>query len=142
MKTFVAKADEINRSWLLIDAKEKTLGRLASNIATRLRGKNKPEYTPSVDTGDFVVVINVEQVGITGNKATDKVYYRHSGYPGGLKTATFNEVIARQPEQVLRRAVKGMLPKGPLGRQMMTKLKIYSGSEHPHSAQQPQKIEA
>ena len=140
MKTYMANEQNITRKWVLLDAANQTLGRLASDIATRLRGKNKPEFTPHADTGDFVIVVNVEQVKVTGNKSQDKIYYRHSGYTGNLKAQNFNELIARQPERVLRLAVHGMLPKGPLGRKMLKKLKIYAGEEHPHKTQKPRKI--
>ena len=140
MKTYMANEQNITRKWVLLDAANQTLGRLASDIATRLRGKNKPEFTPHADTGDFVIVVNVEQVKVTGNKSQDKIYYRHSGYTGNLKAQNFNELIARQPERVLRLAVHGMLPKGPLGRKMLKKLKIYAGEEHPPKTQKPRKI--
>lgn len=138
MKTFSAKSGTVGRDWYVVDAAEKTLGRLATEIARRLRGKHKPEYTPHVDTGDYIIVINAEKVTVTGRKRTDKIYYRYSGYVGGLKEATFNEMILRRPEKVIEIAVKGMLPKGPLGRAMYRKLKVYTGSEHNHMAQQPQ----
>ncbi len=141
MKTYYAKPGEVQREWLLVDAADKTLGRLASEIAQILRGKNKPTYTPHVDTGDFVVVVNCEKIKVTGAKATDKVYYHHTGHPGGLKSETFQEAIAKHPERVIQHAVKGMLPKGTLGRQMLKKLKVYAGPEHPHAAQQPRKID-
>jgi large subunit ribosomal protein L13 len=141
MKTFSAKAEEVQRRWFLVDAKGKTLGRLAASIARHLRGKHKPEYTPHVDTGDYVVVVNADAVQVTGRKATDKVYYRHSGYPGGLKEETFQKLIARRPEQVIELAVKGMLPKNSLGRAMFRKLKVYAGDIHPHTAQQPEILE-
>jgi large subunit ribosomal protein L13 len=137
MKTFVAKPAEIKRDWYVIDAEGKTLGRMATEIARRLRGKHKPEYTPHADTGDYIVVINAEKVHVTGNKRKDKIYYRHTGYPGGLKQANFDIMINNFPERVVELAVKGMLPKGPLGRAMYTKLKVYAGAEHPHAAQQP-----
>lgn len=140
-KTFSAKAETIRRGWYVVDAKGKTLGRLSTEIARRLRGKHKPEYTPHVDTGDYIIVLNAEQIQVTGNKANDKVYYRHSGYPGGLKEETFAKKIVRQPVQVLEHAVKGMLPKNPLGRTMFRKLNIYAGNAHPHAAQQPQSLE-
>jgi large subunit ribosomal protein L13 len=141
MKTFSAKSEEIRRSWFVIDAKGKVLGRLASAIAHRLKGKHKPEYTPHVDTGDYIIVLNAKQLEVTGNKAKDKIYYRHSGYPGGLKEETFEKLHARCPERVLEKAVKGMLPKNSLGRTMIRKLKVYAGSEHEHVAQQPQPLE-
>lgn len=141
MKTYVAKPSTIKREWLLIDADGQTLGRIATEIATRLRGKHKPEYTPFLDTGDYVVVINASKVKVTGNKTHDKVYYHHTGYPGGIKSESFDKLLARKPEAVIENAVRGMLPKGPLGREMFRKLKVYAGAEHKHAAQQPQKIE-
>lgn len=138
MKTFSAKAETVQRAWYVIDAKGKTLGRLSAKIATLLRGKHKPEFTPHVDTGDYIVVVNAEQVIVTGRKTNDKIYYRHSGYPGGLKQNTFAELIKKTPIKVIELAVKGMLPKNPLGRAMFRKLNVYAGPEHPHSAQQPQ----
>ena len=138
MKTFSAKASEVNHDWFVVDASDKTLGRLASEIAHRLRGKHKAEYTPHVDTGDYIVVINAEKVRVTGAKTTDKMYFQHSGYIGGLKTTSFEKLIAKAPERVIQGAVKGMLPRNPLGRAMFRKLKVYAGSEHPHAAQQPQ----
>jgi large subunit ribosomal protein L13 len=141
MKTFSAKPHEVERDWLLVDAAGQVLGRLASQIASRLRGKHKPIYTPHVDTGDFVVVINVEKLRVTGNKAEQKTYFRHSGYPGGIYSTNFAKLQARHPERVLEHAVKGMLPKGPLGSAMFRKLKIYSGTEHPHAAQQPKAVQ-
>jgi large subunit ribosomal protein L13 len=140
-KTFVAKPAEVKRDWLLVDADGKTLGRLATEIAARLRGKHKPEFTPHVDCGDFIVVINAEKVAVTGKKATDKLYHHHTGYVGGLKTFSFEQLIDRAPERVLERAVKGMLPKGPLGRDMYRKLKVYAGATHPHAAQQPKTLD-
>lgn len=140
MKTFVAKPAEVKRDWYVIDAEGKTLGRMATEIARRLRGKHKPEYTPHADTGDYIVVINADKVHVTGNKRQDKIYYRHTGYPGGLKQANFDIMINNFPERVVEIAVKGMLPKGPLGRAMYTKLKVYAGAEHPHAAQQPQEL--
>jgi large subunit ribosomal protein L13 len=140
MKTFSAKAHEVQRDWYVVDASEKTLGRLASEIAHRLRGKHKAEYTPHVDTGDYIVVINAEKVRVTGAKATDKMYHHHTGYPGGLKSLSFEKLIEKAPERVIQRAVKGMLPRNPLGRAMFKKLKVYAGSEHPHTAQQPQAL--
>ncbi|MCF6765382.1 50S ribosomal protein L13 [Thiotrichales bacterium 19S3-7] len=137
MKTFSAKPDQVNRSWFVVDASGKTLGRIATEIAVHLRGKHKPEYTPHVDVGDYVVVVNAEKVHVTGNKRTDKVYHRHTGYIGGLKSITFDKLIATHPDRIVRSAVKGMLPKNSLGRQMIKKLKVYAGSEHPHTAQQP-----
>ncbi len=141
MKTFSANAATIERTWYVIDANSQVLGRLASEIARRLRGKHKPHYTPHVDTGDYIVVVNAEMVKVTGRKATDKVYYSHSGYPGGIKSITFEKLLKKAPEQVIEKAVKGMLPKGPLGRAMFRKLKVYAGPEHKHAAQQPQKLE-
>jgi large subunit ribosomal protein L13 len=141
MKTFSAKAETVKQAWFLVDAKGKTLGRLASQIATRLKGKHKPEYTPHVDTGDYIVVLNAKDLKVTGNKAEDKIYYRHSGYPGGLKEESFEKLMARQPIRVLELAVKGMLPKNPLGRAMFRKLKVYPGAEHPHAAQQPELLD-
>ncbi len=141
MKTISAKADDVKRDWFLIDADGKTLGRLATEIARRLRGKHKAIYTPHVDTGDYIVVINAEKVRVTGNKAKDKMYYKHSGYLGGMKSINFEDLIARQPERVIETAVKGMLPKNPLGRAMYRKLKVYAGAEHKHAAQQPQPLD-
>jgi len=141
MKTFNMKPADVRRSWFIIDAKGKILGRLATEIARRLKGKHKPEYTPHVDTGDYIIVLNANGLEVTGNKAKDKIYYRHSGYPGGLQGETFEKLHARKPDRVLEKAVKGMLPKNSLGRDMIRKLKVYSGSEHPHSAQQPQLLE-
>lgn len=141
MKTFSAKPDSVKRDWYVVDASGKTLGRLASQIAARLRGKHKPEYTPHVDTGDYIVVINAEKIHVTGNKASDKIYYRHTGFPGGIREANFETLIAKKPEQVLELAVKGMMPRSPLGRAMLGKLKVYAGGEHPHTAQQPQALE-
>lgn len=140
MKTFTAKPAEVRRDWFVVDAEGKTLGRLATEIARRLRGKHKAEYTPHVDTGDYIVVINAEKVRVTGNKASDKNYYRHTGYPGGLRSMSFEKLIDHAPERVLELAVKGMLPKGPLGRAMHKKMKVYAGTEHPHAAQQPQEL--
>lgn len=140
MKTFSAKAETVQRAWYVIDAKGRTLGRLAAEIAKRLRGKHKAEFTPHVDTGDYIVVVNAEQVKVTGRKTNDKIYYRHSGYPGGLKQDTFADLIRRTPARVLELAVKGMLPKNPLGRAMYRKLNVYAGPNHPHSAQQPQML--
>ena len=137
MKTWNAKPGEVDRRWYVVDAEGKTLGRLATRIADTLRGKGKPEYTPHVDTGDFVVVVNAEKVAVTGKKLDEKMYYRHSGYPGGLRARTLREQLDRQPAEVLRKAVKGMLPRNRLARQQLTKLKIYAGPEHPHTAQAP-----
>ncbi|MCB1699321.1 MAG: 50S ribosomal protein L13 [Pseudomonadales bacterium] len=138
MKTYSAKSGEINHDWFVVDAADKTLGRLASEIAHRLRGKHKPEYTPHMDTGDYIVVINAEKIRVTGNKTKDKIYHSHSGYPGGIKSISFEKLIDKAPERVLQGAVKGMLPRNPLGRAMFRKLKVYAGTEHPHTAQQPQ----
>jgi large subunit ribosomal protein L13 len=137
MKTFSAKAHEVVHDWYLVDATDKVLGRLASEIAHRLRGKHKPEFTPHVDTGDYIVVVNVEKLRVTGAKETDKKYYRHSGYPGGITETNFGKMQAKFPGRALEIAVKGMLPKGPLGYAMIKKLKVYAGDAHPHSAQQP-----
>ncbi len=141
MKTYSAKPHEVVRHWYLIDAEAKTLGRLATQIADLLRGKGKPQYTAHIDTGDFVVVVNAEKVHVTGNKLEQKIYYRHSGYPGGLRQRTLAEQLERRPEEVLRKAVKGMLPKNRLAAAQLTKLKIYAGPEHPHAAQNPETIE-
>ena len=140
MKTFSAKAEQVQRDWYLVDAAEKTLGRLASEIAHRLRGKHKAEYTPHVDTGDYIVVINAEKIQVTGAKTTDKMYHHHTGYPGGLKSISFEKLLDKVPERVIQNAVKGMLPRNPLGRAMFKKLKVYAGDEHPHTAQQPQTL--
>ena len=142
MKTYSAKPGEVTREWYLVDAEGKTLGRLATQIADTLRGKRKPQYTPHVDTGDFVVVVNAEKIQVTGNKLDQKRYYRHSGYPGGLRSRTLREQLERRPTEVLRLAVKGMLPKNRLARQQITKLKIYAGPEHPHEAQNPRPLES
>ena len=141
MKTYVATPADRERNWVLVDAKGQTLGRLATQIADVLRGKRKPTYTPHCDVGDFVVVINAEQVSVTGNKRAEKLYHRHSGYPGGLQSRTLEEMLDRRPEEVLRHAVKGMLPRNRLARKQITKLKIYAGPEHPHEAQKPQPME-
>jgi large subunit ribosomal protein L13 len=141
MKTFTAKPHEVRRDWFVVDATGKVLGRLAAEIAYRLRGKHKPEFTPHVDTGDYIVVVNASKLRVTGNKALDKKYYRHSGYPGGIKETSFEKLHARFPNRVLEKAVKGMLPKGPLGYAMARKLKVYAGGTHPHTAQQPQNLE-
>ncbi|MEM9256023.1 MAG: 50S ribosomal protein L13 [Pseudomonadota bacterium] len=138
MKTFSARAEDISRDWFVVDAADKTLGRLASEIAHRLRGKHKAEYTPHVDTGDYIVVINADKVRVTGAKARNKVYHHHTGYPGGLKSITFEKLLDKAPERVIQTAVKGMLPRNPLGRAMFKKLKVYAGGNHPHAAQQPQ----
>ena len=141
MKTFSAKSHEVKRDWFLVDATDKVLGRLASEIARRLRGKHKVTFTPHIDTGDYIVVVNAEKLRVTGAKAEQKVYYRHSTYPGGIYSATFARLHSRFPGRVLEKAVKGMLPKGPLGYAMLKKLKVYAGSDHPHAAQQPKSIE-
>ena len=141
MKTYYAKPNEVEREWLLIDAEDMVLGRVAAKAAHILRGKHKPTYTPHVDTGDFVVIVNADKIRVTGKKGTDKRYYRHSGFPGGLKSESFSEAIERHPERVLEHAIKGMLPKNTLGRAMGKKLKVYAGPEHPHQAQNPRKIE-
>ncbi len=141
MKTYVATPTDRERSWLLVDANGQTLGRLATQIADALRGKRKPAYTPHIDTGDFVVVVNAEKVSVTGSKRTTKLYHRHSGYPGGLKTRTLTEMLDRRPEEVIRLAVRGMLPRNRLGRKQLTKLKVYAGPDHPHVAQKPQPME-
>lgn len=140
MKTFIAKPQNVEHNWLLLDAEGQTLGRMAAEIATRLRGKHKPEYTPHVDTGDYIVVINAEKVAVTGNKVKDKIYYSHSAFPGGMKSIAFGKLVDRAPERVIKLAVKGMLPRTPLGRAMFKKLKVYAGNEHPHTAQQPQAL--
>jgi large subunit ribosomal protein L13 len=141
MKTYVATPATRERNWLVVDANGLTLGRLATQIADALRGKTKPEYTPHVDTGDFVVVVNAEKIAVTGNKRADKIYYRHSGYPGGIKERTLEEQLRRRPEEVIRRAVKGMLPRNRLARKQLTKLKVYAGPDHPHAAQKPTPME-
>jgi len=140
MKTYSAKPGEITREWYVVDAEGKTLGRLATQIADTLRGKRKPQFTPHVDTGDFVIVVNAEKIAVTGNKLDQKRYYRHSGYPGGLRSRTLREQLDRRPTEVLRVAVRGMLPKNRLARQQITKLKIYAGPEHPHAAQNPKPL--
>ncbi len=140
-KTYVAKATDRDRRWVLIDANGLTLGRLATQIADLLRGKRKPEYTPHVDTGDFVVVINAEKISVSGNKLKEKMYRRHTGYPGGLRERTLEEMLERRPEEVIRQAVRGMLPRNRLARQQITKLKVYAGTDHPHVAQKPTKLE-
>ncbi len=140
MKTVSTKPADVTRDWYVVDAEGKTLGRMASEIARLLRGKHKPEYTPHVDTGDYIIVVNAEKVRVTGNKARDKMYYRHTGYPGGLRSMSFEKMVAHAPERTVEFAVKGMLPKGPLGRAMYAKLKVYAGTEHPHQAQQPQAL--
>ena len=141
MKTYSAKPKDVTHDWFLVDAKDKVLGRLASEIAHRLRGKHKPIFTPHIDTGDFIIVVNVDQIRVTGNKANDKIYYRHTGYPGGIYSRTYSEMHKRFPGRALEKAVKGMLPKGPLGYAMIKKLKVYAGTQHPHSAQQPQNLD-
>jgi len=141
MKTFSAKPHEVIHGWFIVDASGKVLGRLAAELARRLRGKHKPEFTPHVDTGDYIVVVNVDKLHVTGNKAKDKIYYRHSGYPGGIYSTNFEKLHARHPSRVLEKAVKGMLPKGPLGYAMLRKMKVYAGTTHPHAAQQPKTLE-
>lgn len=141
MKTFNAKAETVRRDWYVVDATGKTLGRLASEVARRLRGKHKPEYTPHVDTGDYIIVVNAAQVSVTGNKGKGKIYYSHTGYVGNLKTTTFDKLLAKSPAKVIEKAVKGMLPNNPLGREMYRKLRVYVGSEHDHAAQQPKALE-
>jgi len=140
MKTISMNKETAENHWYVIDAEGKTLGRMAAEIAHRLRGKHKPEYTPHVDTGDYIVVVNAEKVSVTGKKTTDKLYHRHSGYPGGLKTRTFNEMVEKAPEDIITLAVKGMMPRTPLGRSMLRKLKVYAGTEHPHGAQNPAEL--
>jgi len=140
MKTFSAKAHEVTREWFVIDAQDKVLGRVASEVAHRLRGKHKPEFTPHVDTGDFIIVVNAAKLRVTGNKGLQKKYYRHSGYPGGIYETNFDKMQARFPGRALEKAVKGMLPKGPLGYAMIKKLKVYAGESHPHTAQQPKPL--
>jgi len=140
-KTYVAKPTDRERSWLVVDASGKTLGRLATEVARRLRGKHKPTFTPNVDSGDYIVVVNAGKVRLTGRKAETKVYHWHTNYPGGIKSITFEKLLAKNPERVIEKAVKGMLPRGPLGRRMFRKLKVYAGTEHRHSAQQPQALE-
>ncbi len=140
MKTYSAKSETVKRDWYIVDASGKTLGRLAAELAHRLRGKHKPEFTPHVDTGDYIVVINAEKVRVTGNKAKDKLYHHHTGYPGGLKSISFEKLIVKAPEMTILSAVKGMLPRGPLGRATFKKLKVYAGDAHPHAAQQPQEL--
>jgi large subunit ribosomal protein L13 len=137
MKTFSAKPESVKRNWFIIDAENLVLGRLATEVARRLRGKHKPEYTPHVDTGDYIIIINAEKVQVTGRKATNKMYYHHTGYPGGIKEMRFDKMLQKYPERIIQKAVKGMLPKGPLGRDMFRKLKVYVGGEHRHQAQQP-----
>lgn len=141
MKTLSAKPESVTRDWYVVDAAGKTLGRLSTEIARRLRGKHKPEYTPHVDTGDYIVVINAGQVQVSGKKAQAKMYYSHTGFPGGIKSINFEKLIDKAPEQIIQKSVKGMLPKGPLGRAMFKKLKVYAGAEHPHAAQQPKELD-
>ncbi len=141
MKTFSAKAHEVQRDWYVVDGTDRVLGRLAAEIARRLRGKHKPEFTPHVDTGDYIVVVNASRIRVTGTKAQDKVYHRHSGYPGGISSTTFEKMQARFPGRALEKAVKGMLPKGPLGYAMIKKLKVYADENHPHAAQQPKPLQ-
>ncbi|MCS3903595.1 large subunit ribosomal protein L13 [Methylohalomonas lacus] len=141
MKTFNAQPAEVRRDWYVVDAAGKNLGRLASEIAKRLRGKHKPEYTPNVDTGDYIVVINAGAVNVTGRKSTDKMYYRHTGWPGGIRSISFDKLVNHKPERIIEQAVKGMLPRGPLGRDMFRKLKVYANAEHKHTAQQPKQLE-
>ena len=141
MRTFTATPATINHKWYVVDATDKVLGRLATEVASRLRGKHKAEYTPHMDTGDYIVIINAEKIRVTGNKAQNKIYYRYSGYIGGLKQINFEKLLAKAPEQIIERAVKGMLPKGPLGRDMYRKLKVFSGPQHDHTAQQPIPLE-
>ena len=141
MKTFSAKPETVKRDWFVIDAENKVLGRLATEIARRLRGKHKAEYTPHVDTGDYIIVINADKIAVTGNKESDKLYHHHTGYPGGLKTISLDKQRIKAPERIIETAVKGMLPKNPLGRAMFSKLKVYAGAEHGHQAQQPQTLE-
>jgi large subunit ribosomal protein L13 len=140
MKTFSAKPAEVKHEWFVIDATDKVLGRVASEVALRLRGKHKAIYTPHVDTGDFIIIVNADKIRVTGNKAEDKIYYRHSGYPGGIYATKFKDMQAKHPGRALEKAVKGMLPKGPLGYAMVKKLKVYAGASHPHSAQQPKAL--
>jgi large subunit ribosomal protein L13 len=141
MKTYSAKSETIERHWFVVDAENKILGRLAASIASRLRGKHKPEFTPHVDTGDYIVVVNAEKIAYTGNKGRDKMYYTHSGYPGGIKGISLESLSAKAPEKVIKSAVKGMLPRGPLGREMFRKLRVYCGAAHPHVAQKPEPLE-
>lgn len=141
MKTYSAKPNAVTQDWYVVDAEGKTLGRLAAEVASRLRGKHKPEYTPHVDTGDFIIVVNAEKVAVTGNKAKDKMYHHHTGYVGNLKSISFEKLIDKAPERAIETAVKGMLPRNPLGRQMFSKLKVYAGASHPHAAQQPKELQ-
>lgn len=140
MKTYMASPSTIEREWYVVDAADQTLGRLAAQVASVLRGKNKPTYTPHIDTGDYVVIINAEKIKVTGKKLDQKIYYNHSGYVGGMKETTLREMLAKKPEEVVRKAIKGMLPKGPLGREMITKLHVYAGPEHKQQAQQPKEL--
>lgn len=140
MKTVSTRPQDVERAWFVIDAESQVLGRLATEVARRLRGKHKAAYTPHVDTGDYIVVVNAEKVRVTGKKATDKTYYRHTGYPGGIKATRFEDMIGKHPERVIEKAVKGMLPRNPLGRAAFRKLKVYAGPDHPHSAQQPRSL--
>ena len=141
MKTQSIRSQDVRHDWLVVDAADRTLGRLATEIAHRLRGKHKAEFTPHVDTGDYIIVVNAEKVRVTGRKTTDKIYYRHSGYPGGIKGTSFERMLETHPERVIEKAVRGMLPRNPLGRAMFRKLKVYAGPDHPHAAQQPQSLE-
>ncbi|MFP6795215.1 MAG: 50S ribosomal protein L13 [Pseudomonadales bacterium] len=141
MKTVSAKRETVTRKWYVVDATGKTLGRLCTEIANRLRGKHKPEFTPHVDTGDYVVVVNAEKIVVTGSKTTDKLYHHHSGYPGGIKSISFDQLLVKSPEMIIEKAVKGMMPKNKLSRAMLSKLKVYAGNDHPHSAQQPTLLE-
>ena len=141
MKTFSAKQETVKREWFVIDATDKVLGRLSTEIARRLRGKHKPEYTPHVDTGDYIVIVNASKITVTGNKFNDKMYHHHTGYVGNLKSVPFKDLLAKKPEEVIQKAVKGMLPKGPLGREMFRKMKVFAGSEHTHQSQQPQVLD-
>ena len=141
MKTVSARKETVTRQWYVVDAEGKTLGRLCTEIANRLRGKHKPEFTPHVDTGDYIVVVNAEKIVVTGNKTTDKLYQHHTGYPGGIKSISFDKLLVKSPESIIEKAVKGMMPKNKLSRAMLSKLKVYAGSDHPHSAQQPSLLE-
>ena len=141
MKTVSAKKETVTRKWYVVDATGKTLGRLCTEIANRLRGKHKPEFTPHVDTGDYVVVVNAEKIVVSGNKTTDKLYHHHTGYPGGIKSISFDKLLVKSPEMIIEKAVKGMMPKNKLSRAMLSKLKVYAGNDHPHSAQQPTLLE-
>lgn len=141
MKTYMAKSETVTHNWYLVDAAGKTLGRLSTEVALRLRGKHKPIYTPHVDTGDYIIIVNAEKIVVTGNKAEDKVYEHYTGYPGGKKATTFEKLLATHPTRIIEKAVKGMLPKNPLGYAMIKKLKVYAGAEHPHTAQQPEPLD-